>query len=131
MSAPLQGIWGGGRGASVAPASGGGRGLHRETSWLEEKAGASGSGLSQTISQLSRLEARRAVRGGELLPDALLRVRRPPGASGPTAGFITWVPDTQQAPGGRWVRPRQPHCSSLVPRDQPTLLGGEAFHRTE
>lgn len=60
--------------------------LYQEASWLEE-AGASGSGLSQTISQLSGLEATGAAQGGETLPEALVRERRAACTSGLTLDF--------------------------------------------
>lgn len=78
-----------------------------ETSWLEE-AEASGSGLSQTISQLSGLEAAGLPAGRRMLPAPPARVRRAPCTSGlaldlpETSGFcfilfVVRKPDTQQA----------------------------------
>ena len=63
-------------------------------------AGALGPGLSQAISQLSGPEATRAARGEEMLPEALVGVRRTPCPSGLPSGFVISVPDTRQAPDG-------------------------------
>lgn len=98
------------KGLRAAPALGCARGRPggcAGTSWLEE-AGASGSGLSHTISQLSGLEAAGLPVERRMLPAPPARVRRTPCTSGlaldlpGTSGFcfilpVVRKPDTQQA----------------------------------